>query len=428
MQDLAIVAQDREVGELYKPENIIGNDEGSANCYAKAFHTEGPDLADRCLEVVRKEFERCHCPQGLQFCHSVGGGTGSGLTGLLMKTLYDYLGKQGKCIMQSFALVPAPGVSDMVTEHYNAALGLQDLLEYTDQVFFFDNTALTEICQKTLEKDTPTPFQLNNLIAQNMSGITSCLRFSGPLNSDMRKMQTNLVPFKNAHFLINAMAPLTANDSKRYRSFSVQDLAQQMISKDNVTVKCDPLNPGDPREGILKARFIASFALWRGTVRSSDTDDIVHALQKPGSRYDSYFPDWIPNAIAGNICDVTHPDNGKGVPSVTFVSNNTAVHEVFDRIIATWDRFYEKKAFVHVYQHEGLSAQDMMESRNMLQYVSDQYCEIAGREDKLLQDTGGRLVTRDSAIRTDEQRLLAQELKELGDGRMFITQVDRHRR
>lgn len=45
--------------DLYRPENIIGNDESSGNCYAKAFHTEGPDLADRCLEMVRKESLSC---------------------------------------------------------------------------------------------------------------------------------------------------------------------------------------------------------------------------------------------------------------------------------------------------------------------------------------------------------------------------------
>ena len=55
MGDLASIAQDKDVGDLYRPENIIGNDESCGNCYAKAFHTEGPDLADRCLEMVRKE-------------------------------------------------------------------------------------------------------------------------------------------------------------------------------------------------------------------------------------------------------------------------------------------------------------------------------------------------------------------------------------
>ena len=46
------------LGSLYRPDNVIGNDEGSGNCYAKAFHTEGPDIADQVLENVRKEARR----------------------------------------------------------------------------------------------------------------------------------------------------------------------------------------------------------------------------------------------------------------------------------------------------------------------------------------------------------------------------------
>lgn len=244
MGDLATVAQDPRIGDLYRPENIIGNDESSGNCYAKAFHTEGPDLADRCLEMVRKEVEKCNCLQGVQFTHSASGGTGTGLTGLVLKTLRDYLDRQSKCVMQSFVLAPAPGISDVVLEPYNSALCFQDLLEYTDQVFLFDNKALSEICQKALEQDMPKMADLNRVVALCMSGITSCLRYTGPLNADLRKLQTNLVPFKNAHFLISGLAPLTAKTSEKYRKSTVLDLAQQMFSKDNVTVKCDPLNPG----------------------------------------------------------------------------------------------------------------------------------------------------------------------------------------
>ena len=67
---------------------------------------------------TEKQVERCNCLQGLQFCHSVSGGTGSGLTGLLLKTLYDYLDKGSKCIIQSFSLVPSPldRVSDLMME------------------------------------------------------------------------------------------------------------------------------------------------------------------------------------------------------------------------------------------------------------------------------------------------------------------------
>ena len=72
-------------------------------------------------------------------------------------------------------------------------------------------------------------------------------------------MQTNLVPFKNAHFLCTSFAPLTSPANKEYRKFSVLDLAQQMISKDNFCIKVDPLNPGDAREGIEKIIASISF-------------------------------------------------------------------------------------------------------------------------------------------------------------------------
>ncbi|CAE8589992.1 unnamed protein product [Polarella glacialis] len=356
MADLAMIAQDGGVGDLYRPENIIGNDESSGNCYAKAFHTEGPDLADRALETVRKEVEKCNCLQGVQFTHSTSGGTGSGLTGLVLKTLRDYLDKSSKCIMQTFTLAPAPGVSDVVLEPYNAALCMQDLLEYCDQVFLFDNQAMSEICTKALEKDMPKMTDLNSVVAQCMSGITACLRFTGPLNSDLRKLQTNLVPFKNAHFLINGLAPLTAETSKKYRmTGNVLDLAQQMFSKDNVTVKCDPLNPGDQFHGILKARFLASWGSWRGSFQTKEVDQVLYDIQKSGSRYDKFFPDWIPNSIASNICRIPAKHVGE---SVVFTSNNTAVHEVFDRAIKNWDQIYKSKSYIHVFEQDGISTQD----------------------------------------------------------------------
>ena len=122
--------------------------------------------------------------------------------------------------------------------------------------------------------------QTSEVVARCMSGITSCLRYTGPLNADLRKLQTNLVPFKNAHFLISGLAPLTAKASEKYRKSTVQDIAQQMFSKDNVTVKCDPLNPGDDYHGILKARFLASWASWRGNYATKEVDRVLYDLQK----------------------------------------------------------------------------------------------------------------------------------------------------
>ena len=361
------------MGDLYRPENIIGNDESCGNCYAKAFHTEGPDLADRCLEMVRKEVEKCHCLQGVQFIHSASGGTGSGLTGLVLKTLRDFLDKQSKCILQNFVLAPAPGISDIVLEPYNSALCFQDLFEYSDQVFLFDNKALAEICHRAQDIEMPKMADLNQVVAKCMSGITSCLRYTGPLNADLRKLNTNLVPFQKSHFLISGFAPLTAPASRKYRKESVLDLALQMFSKDNVTVKCDPLNPGDPYHQILKARFLASWASWRGNYQTKEVDKVLHDFQREGSRFDKFFPDWIPNAIASSICQA--PKKSKEQECVVFTSNNTAVHEVFDRCLDVWDSVYKSRAYVHIYEQDGIAVHDLMESRNIVKYISDQYKE-----------------------------------------------------
>jgi len=69
-----------------------------------------------------------------------------------------------------------------------------------------------------------------------------------------------------------------------------------------------------------------------------------------------------------------------------------------------------------------------MESRNIVQYISDAYCEFARWEDTFFEDGGGdKPVIRERAIDNDEQRQIARELQELRDGEMYI-QVDPLRR
>jgi len=412
MQDLAMTIAGN-LGHLYRPENLVGNDEGSGNCYAKAFHTEGPDLADACLEIVRKEAERCNCLQGVQFTHSVSGGAGSGLNGLIMKTLRDYLDRNSKCIMQSFTLMPAPGSSDIPVEPYNASLAMEDLLDHCDQCFFYDNTALTDICMRSQGISSPSMKNLNNVVALCMSGLTSCLRFKGPLNADLRKLHMNLVPFPKTHFLITSFAPLHSKTAGEYRKQgSVLDLAQQMLSKDNVTVKIDPLNPGDG--DVLRSRVLASWASWRGSFQTSEVDKILHYMSKPGSRFDAFFPDWIPNPIASNVCSKGHCELKE---SVVFVANNTSVHEVFDRICTSWDSLFRHRAYTHTFEQDGISREDMQASRRTMQYISEQYKEFARREDKILGDSGG---LNDKAIENPEQGDLAKELKDLTSEDMYI--------
>lgn len=61
-----------------------------------------------------------------------------------------------------------------------------------------------------------------------MSGVTTCLRFPGQLNADLRKLAVNMVPFPRLHFFMPGFAPLTAQASKLYRNLTVAELTQQV--------------------------------------------------------------------------------------------------------------------------------------------------------------------------------------------------------
>ncbi|XVE69179.1 hypothetical protein DITRI_Ditri09bG0130300 [Diplodiscus trichospermus] len=79
-----------------------------------------------------------------------------------------------------------------------------------------DNEALYDICFPTLKFTTPSFGDLNHLISATMSGVTCCLRFPGQLNSDLRKVVVNLIPFLRLHFFMVGFAPLTSRGSQQY--------------------------------------------------------------------------------------------------------------------------------------------------------------------------------------------------------------------
>jgi len=76
-------------GQLFRPDNFVFGQTGAGNNWAKGHYTEGAELIDSVLDVVRKEAESCDCLQGFQLCHSLGGGTGSGMGTLLISKIRE---------------------------------------------------------------------------------------------------------------------------------------------------------------------------------------------------------------------------------------------------------------------------------------------------------------------------------------------------
>uniref|UniRef100_A0A915N6G2 Tubulin beta chain n=1 Tax=Meloidogyne javanica TaxID=6303 RepID=A0A915N6G2_MELJA len=227
-------------GQLFRPDNFVFGQSGAGNNWAKGHYTEGAELVDNVLDVVRKEAEGCDCLQGFQLTHSLGGGTGSGMGTLLISKIREEYPDR---IMSSFSVVPSPKVSDTVVEPYNATLSVHQLVENTDETYCIDNEALYDICFRTLKLTNPTYSDLNHL------------------------------------------------GSAAYHAQNVSELTKQMFDAKNMMAACDP------RHG----RYLTVAAIFRGRMSMREVDDQMMSVQSKNS---SYFVEWIPNNVKTAVCDI----------------------------------------------------------------------------------------------------------------------------
>merc|ERR1712182_98298 len=335
------------------------------NNWAKGHYTEGAELIDSVLDVVRKEAESCDCLQGFQLCHSLGGGTGAGMGTLLISKIREEYPNR---VMLTFSVVPSPKVSDTIVEPYNATLSVHQLVENADECMCLDNEALYDICFRTLKLTTPTYGDLNHLCSACMSGVTACLRFPGQLNSDLRKLGVNLIPFPRLHFFFTGFTPLTSRGSQQYRALTVPELTQQMLDAKNM------MCAADPRHG----RYLTCSALFRGRMSTKEVDEQMLNVQNKNS---SYFVEWIPNNIKSSVCDI--PPKGLKMASI-FIGNSTAIQELWKRVSEQFTGMFRRKAFLHWYTGEGMDEMEFTEAEsNMNDLVSEyqQYQDAPAEEE-----------------------------------------------
>ncbi|GAA6064353.1 hypothetical protein JCM10212_004679 [Sporobolomyces blumeae] len=360
------------LGGLFRPDNIVFGQSGAGNNWAKGHYTEGAELVDSVLDVVRKEAENCDCLQGFQLTHSLGGGTGSGMGTLLISKIREEYPDR---MMATFSVVPSPKVSDTVVEPYNATLSVHQLVENSDETFCIDNEALYDICFRTLKLTSPTHGDLNQLVSTVMSGVTTCLRFPGQLNSDLRKLAVNMVPFPRLHFFTIGYSPLTAAGSKSFRAATVAELTQQMFDPRNIMAASDPRN----------GKYLTVAAYFRGKVSMREIDDSMRAIQEKNS---DYFVEWIPSNVLSAATDIP-PKDAK--MAVTFIGNSTSIQELFNRVHTQFSAMFRRKAFLHWYTGEGMDEMEFTEAESNLQDLCAEYSqyETASYEEEEYLEEGG---------------------------------------
>lgn len=248
-------------------------------------------------------------------------------------------------------------MSDVVVEPYNTILALRHLIEYSDATYCIDNEALFNICYNVLREHQPLYSDLNHLISISMSGITTCFRFPAELNSDLRKLATNMVPFPRMHFFMPGFSPLTSRGDFKHTGMPVRELAKGLFNPNNMLVACNPKT----------GRYLTVAVIFRGMLSVKEVEEEMGEIQ---DKHNKYFVEWLTNNLKISICDV--PSRGLS-ESATIVGNSTSIQEVFKRVLDQFMTMFRRKAFIHWYTGEGMEEEEFQAAEQATANLIDEY-------------------------------------------------------
>jgi tubulin alpha len=202
-----------------------------------------------------------------------------------------------------------------------------------------------------------------------ISSLTSSLRFDAAENVNINELQTNLVPFHRAHFMLTSYAPFISAKKLYHDQLSTAEITNRAFNPSSMMAKCNP------RYG----KYFSCCLMYHGDIVHKDA---VSALITIKRNQTLQFVDWCSTKYKAGIN--YHPptvvpggDLAKVQRAVGMISNSTSVAQVFSRIDHKFDLMYAKRAFVHWYVCEGMEEGELSQAREDLAALEEEYEDYA---------------------------------------------------
>ncbi|KAM9394419.1 tubulin gamma-1 chain isoform 1-T1 [Pholidichthys leucotaenia] len=351
---------------LYNPENIYLSEHGggAGNNWASGY-SQGKKIQEDIFDIIDREADGSDSLEGFVLCHSIAGGTGSGLGSYLLEKLND---RYPKKLVQTYSVFPNQDeMSDVVVQPYNSLLTLKRLTQNADCVVVLDNTALNRIATDRLHIQNPSFSQINQLVSTIMSASTTTLRYPGYMNNDLIGLIASLIPTPRLHFLMTGYTPLTTDQSvASVRKTTVLDVMRRLLQPKNVMVSTG-------RERQPSHCYIAILNIIQGEV---DPTQVHKSLQRIRERKLASFIPWGPASI-----QVALSRKSPYLPSAHRVSglmmaNHTSISSLFERTLRQYDKLRKREAFLEQFRKEDIFKDNFDEldnSREVVQQLVDEY-------------------------------------------------------
>ncbi|CAG9463460.1 unnamed protein product [Pedinophyceae sp. YPF-701] len=372
--------QTSDIRNLFNTENIFLSDHGggAGNNWVDGYE-QGRDCAEDILDMVDREADGSDSLEGFVLCHSIAGGTGSGMGSYLLEALSD---RYPKKLAQSYSVFPNQNeTSDVVVQPYNSLLTLKRLTLNCDAVVVLDNTALNRIAVDRLHIQNPTFAQTNSLVSTVMAASTTTLRYPGYMNNDLVGLVASLIPIPRCHFLMTGYTPLTLDGEQAapatatVRKTSVLDVMRRLLQPKNTMVSAHARS----RE-LATSKYISILNIIQGEV---DPTQVHKSLQRIRERHLAPFIEWGPASIQVALSRKSPYVHTPHRVSGLMMANHTSIRHLFRRSLSQYDKLIKKGAFLDRYASveswQGDIRDEFADAREIVEGLAEEYgaCERA---------------------------------------------------
>ncbi|KAM4824767.1 tubulin gamma-2 chain isoform X2 [Urocitellus parryii] len=302
--------------KLYNPENIYLSEHGggAGNNWARGF-SQGEKIHEDIFDIIDREADGSDSLEGFVLCHSIAGGTGSGLGSYLLERLND---RYPKKLVQTYSVFPSQDeMSDVVVQPYNSLLTLKRLTQNADCVVVLDNTALNRIATDRLHIQNPSFSQINQLVAS-------------------------------------------------VRKTTVLDVMRRLLQPKNVMVSTG-------RDRQTNHCYIAILNIIQGEV---DPTQVHKSLQRIRERKLANFIPWGPASIQVALSRKSPYLPSAHRVSGLMMANHTSISSLFESSCQQYDKLWKRGAFLEQFRKEDIfkdNFDEMDRSREVVQELIDEY-------------------------------------------------------
>ena len=356
--------QTSEFSSLYNSENIYISKEGggAGNNWARGY-AQAELVQEEIFEMLDREAENSDSLEAFVLCHSIAGGTGSGMGSFLLENICD---RYPKKLIQTYSVFPllTTETSDVVVQPYNSVLTLKRLALNADCVVVLDNTSLNRIAVERLKLANPTLSETNSLVSTVMAASTTTLRYPGYMNNDLVGLVASLIPTPRCHFLMTGYTPLSVDrQASGVRKTSVLDVMSRLLQPKNIMVS------SSTRRGC----YISILNIIQGEVDPSQVHKSLQRIrEKKLAKFIRWGPASIQVALARQSPYLQHAHKVSGL----MLANHTGINSLFERCVKQYDKLRSRNAFLENYRQESIFADSLDEfdhSREVVMALADEY-------------------------------------------------------